>query len=336
MRAQINDYCARIAQNPLLVQGAGGNVSWKEGEVLWVKASGTWLRDANTQDIFVPVALPELRAALGGGHFDRQPRTLGEKHLKPSIETVLHALLCQKIVVHLHAIEPLSWLVRADAVAMIAQRMSATPEYILVPYRKPGQELAQSVHEALETKPNARVVLLMNHGVVIAGESVMDIENTLGDLLNALPGEELPVAPPLARPTPLPLNASLTLTPLADADLHRLATQPALFKRLQHEWALYPDHVVFLGARAITFDTHASAQKAASDGKLPSDAPVFIQNIGAFSLAPLPESKLAQLRCYQDLIERVAPDVSLHELSIHDIASLLNWDAERYRQQLNN
>lgn len=34
---------ARVGSNILLVQGAGGNSSVKDGDVLWVKASGTWL-----------------------------------------------------------------------------------------------------------------------------------------------------------------------------------------------------------------------------------------------------------------------------------------------------
>ncbi len=46
---------ARVGKNILLVQGAGGNSSVKHGDVLWVKASGTWLADAEDKDIFVPV-----------------------------------------------------------------------------------------------------------------------------------------------------------------------------------------------------------------------------------------------------------------------------------------
>ena len=43
---EVAAYCARIGADPLLVQGAGGNASWKEAGTLWIKASGTWLADA--------------------------------------------------------------------------------------------------------------------------------------------------------------------------------------------------------------------------------------------------------------------------------------------------
>ena len=45
------------ARNILLVQGAGGNSSVKQDDVLWVKASGAWLSEAKEKEMFVPVEL---------------------------------------------------------------------------------------------------------------------------------------------------------------------------------------------------------------------------------------------------------------------------------------
>ena len=50
----IKAFCKKIGSNSLLVQGAGGNISWKEDDVLWIKASGMWLIDAVKENIFVP------------------------------------------------------------------------------------------------------------------------------------------------------------------------------------------------------------------------------------------------------------------------------------------
>ena len=44
-----------LGKNLNLIQGAGGNTSVKVDGVLWVKASGYWLSDANKKNIFVPV-----------------------------------------------------------------------------------------------------------------------------------------------------------------------------------------------------------------------------------------------------------------------------------------
>ena len=74
LKASVIEYCSTIGADPLLVQGAGGNVSWKEEDTLWVKASGTWLAEAAGKDIFVPVDLPHLRAAIASGDFSVTPR----------------------------------------------------------------------------------------------------------------------------------------------------------------------------------------------------------------------------------------------------------------------
>ena len=50
-------FSQNIGNNLDLVQGAGGNTSFKDGEILWVKASGCWLRDALRREIFIPLIL---------------------------------------------------------------------------------------------------------------------------------------------------------------------------------------------------------------------------------------------------------------------------------------
>ena len=64
MKIRINNFCSNLGKDSLLIQGAGGNISWKDGNKLWIKASGTWLADANIMDIFVPVDLSHLRLEI--------------------------------------------------------------------------------------------------------------------------------------------------------------------------------------------------------------------------------------------------------------------------------
>ena len=137
MRHDIRKYCARIGQEPLLVQGAGGNLSWKDGGVLWIKASGAWLADAEKDDIFVPVDLDALRAALARPpHLSLPERTDGGAR-RPSIETFMHGVMPQRIVLHLHAIEALAVLVRADARETLRARLRNRFRWEWVEYRKP-------------------------------------------------------------------------------------------------------------------------------------------------------------------------------------------------------
>jgi len=44
-------YSKEIGMDPSMVQAAGGNTSLKQGNTMWVKASGKWLLDAQS-DVF--------------------------------------------------------------------------------------------------------------------------------------------------------------------------------------------------------------------------------------------------------------------------------------------
>ena len=69
---------ARLGQDALLVQAAGGNTSVKDGDTLWVKASGLWLRDALQRPCFVPVRLSQVRERIAQGLADPVTGTLLE------------------------------------------------------------------------------------------------------------------------------------------------------------------------------------------------------------------------------------------------------------------
>ena len=65
----LNKFCYKIGQDPLLVQGAGGNVSIKNDGILLVKASGTSLSQALDKNIFVQVDLDYMNMKFGKGNF---------------------------------------------------------------------------------------------------------------------------------------------------------------------------------------------------------------------------------------------------------------------------
>ena len=104
MRQTVESFCTTIGSNPMLVQGAGGNISWKDGDTLWVKASGMWMVDAEKKDIFVPVDLKKIKKEIAKTNYSVDIQTLALSELRPSIETILHGLMPHKIVLHVHAV----------------------------------------------------------------------------------------------------------------------------------------------------------------------------------------------------------------------------------------
>ena len=331
MRAAITAYCAAIGSDPLLVQGAGGNVSWKEGGTLWVKASGTWLADARRREIFVPVALAPLRDAMRRGDFDAAPRTLSGSTLRPSIETMLHALLDHKVVMHVHAVEILAHLVRPNFETAIADRIGTATGWVATAYHKPGAELAKAVKAAIASHPSADVVFLQNHGVVAGGRDVADVSRTLRLIVERL-------ANPVRSSTAAPADAAgmealkaLGYRPVPLPDVQKLAADPSYFRQLRQSWALYPDHVVFLGAAPAIFDD-AGAFRLFHQRSGQAPELVFVRGAGVFERQPLSAAKYAYLRCYCDVMSRQSEDAELVTLRDSDIGALLNWDAEKFRQ----
>ena len=144
-RSVVNELCEELAQEFLLVQGAGGNISVKEDQTLWIKASGTWLAEAGRNDIFIPIGLSQVDHLVASGDFSTIPTAINESKLRPSIETWLHALMPQKFVVHLHALDILALLIRKGSQSFLSDLDFGNIKFGFTNYAKPGPEDRKSV-----------------------------------------------------------------------------------------------------------------------------------------------------------------------------------------------
>jgi rhamnose utilization protein RhaD (predicted bifunctional aldolase and dehydrogenase) len=330
MRQALESFCARIGADPLLVQGAGGNASWKADDTLWVKASGTWLAMAGEQGIFVPVDLAHLKSAIASGDFAVTPRPSSSSTLRPSIETLLHALMPHPVVVHLHAVEVLAHLVRASFPLSLERGLDSRTSWIGVPYHKPGAELARAIAEGMARAPKADVVMMQSHGVVIGGRDVAEVENRLAELTGAL---TIDPRPKVRGEIAVSALFDGAYQPAPDDLSHQLALDPVLFARLERDWILYPDHVVFLGPSAAQYQNAEDFLASCPDRSQWPDI-LFLKGKGVFVRQALTDAKLAQLRCYYDVITRQDAQEQLMPLSPQQVAELLNWDAEKYRKSI--
>ena len=73
----------------------------------------------------------------------------------------MHALMPQKVVLHLHAIEPLAVLVRKNCEAELKEKMTKDKlNWLLIDYVKPGEFLAKEIYSGLLRKPNTEIIFL--------------------------------------------------------------------------------------------------------------------------------------------------------------------------------
>jgi rhamnose utilization protein RhaD (predicted bifunctional aldolase and dehydrogenase) len=330
---------ARIGANPLLVQGAGGNTSVKDDGVLWIKASGKWLSEAARQDMFVPVSLEALLAALKLDHPDaeRAEKFIAPGHdskgLRPSIETTVHALLPQKIVVHVHCVSTIAHAVQLNAEKLIAPLLRRFP-YALIPYRRPGLPLAKAIAERV--KPETNVLVLGNHGLVVAAETVAGAASLLDQVcgrLRLVPRNSIEPGLPALAQRAFGSSYRLPAAPRA----HAAAMDP-LSCAMAAGGSLYPDHVVFLGAGSVISRPGGSAEMIEAAAKVegvPPPVSILFPGQGVLMRGDAGKGAEVMAECLAEVTSRIEPGAPIRYLSLAENAELLNWDAEKYRQELN-
>lgn len=332
--AELARFSARVGADPLLVQGAGGNTSVKADGVMWIKASGTLLADALAKDIFVPCDLAAMRAALAhpDGRADQtEAFSLRPGGLRPSIETSLHAVFPHAVVVHVHCVNTIALAIRTDSPKVLTAKLAGF-DWAFVPYTKPGALLARAVAAAMG--PATDVLVLGNHGLIVAAETVAAAETLLGRVVAAL---SVPPRRGKSDPQALAARAADGFAALpADHPLHTVAIHPDLL-RAAEAGSLYPDHVLFCGVGAVVLHPHETpAQAVARHVAAGRPKPPFllVPGAGALMQAGASAGAVALTRCLGDVLSRVPEGATLTYLTLAQNAELLDWDAEKYRLAL--
>jgi rhamnose utilization protein RhaD (predicted bifunctional aldolase and dehydrogenase) len=143
---------ARLGRDRLVVQGPGGNISLKQDSVMWVKASGTWMMEAESRSILIPIDFAAVLNGLAAGDPACETCSSFVRHdlthsaLRPSIETTLHAVMPQKVVVHAHCVETISIACLSDAADRLAASLKGL-NWTFVPYVRPGASLGRAMVE---------------------------------------------------------------------------------------------------------------------------------------------------------------------------------------------
>lgn len=326
---------ARLGRDPEQAQAAGGNTSLKADGTLWVKASGLWLADALTRDIFVPVRLKQVLGGIARDLTDPVSAAVvaeaNPEGLRPSIETTLHALLPHRVVVHTHSVRTIALAIREEARTLVAERLTGL-RWAFIPYCKPGLPLTQRIAEALRAGP-ADILVLGNHGLVVGGASVEAAAALLQEVERRLDAPARPL-PTGAAPDLAEAAAALGLRPVTHARAHAVAHDERLLA-----WgargSLYPDHVIFLGPAAVPLPDAGEAGRATVATAGARAAKLFVlpgQGVMVPADASLSADELAL--CLALVLERVPTGVTLRYLGPEQEAELLDWDAEKYRQAL--
>lgn len=302
---------ARLGQDPSRIQGPGGNTSIKDDQVMWIKASGTQLADAEEADIFVPVDLAAARAeAQGEGDGSCKDTVLDPNNpLRPSIETTFHAALPNAVVAHIHSVATIAHAISEDGIAALEEKLAGLP-FKVVGYAKPGLPLTKLILDEVET--DTRVIVLRNHGLICCGETVEEVSSLVDEVEDrlALPSPSTTSAVPDADPAP-----GYEWAP------ESWLAQDEEVCEIVLAGTYYPDHIVFLG----------SALPQSTDTDRPA---VLIPGQGVLLKTDATDVQKQMLRCLSDVFAMMPKEWRPIPIGLDAEAALLNWDAEKYRQGL--
>lgn len=159
---ELNRLSTWIGSDRKQVQGPGGNTSFKNHEYMWVKASGTQLKDAEKKNIFVKVNQSTGKLA---------PEN---QILRPSIETILHRSINAPFVAHTHS---------SSAIYLGFKMMSGVDYNYLnrvkfIPYCRPGENLANALSSSININEHD-FAILGNHGLLTWGKSALEIKEKI-------------------------------------------------------------------------------------------------------------------------------------------------------------
>lgn len=326
-----------------LVQSGGGNSSVKTSDgKMYVKASGLRLSDLSREKGLSLIDNENLKKdfySIDWTSFDKRGREkkaaeiVGKNCLtpenRPSIETLLHSFL-PGFVIHSHPVAIASAFSDSDV-----SRKSLFPNIAYVPYRTPGIDLALAMLESQENykKENGKTpdgFILLNHGLVVNGESAEDAFRKTEEITKKAEKElgiyfqeekfSNRISEAMERFTGEPF---VTVCTDAASDEISLNMKPC-----------FPDGVVFLSAGPLRVSKAGDLQIQISEyTKKHTVPPKVFYYMGKLYFSAKTYSKAREAEEVWKL-HHITSKYSPEQLSEEEFFYLTHWEAEKFRQRI--
>jgi len=268
----------KYGADPDYVLAGGGNTSWKSDRLMAVKASGTELGTIDKEG-FVILSRDKLRTIRSTQYPDtreeREERALedlmdsrlpGQKG-RPSVESLLHAIIPDKYVVHTHPA-----LVNGLTCSKNGQSMAEKlfpDNCIWIPLVDPGYILAKTVDDEMTRWMDNHdgklpdYIFLANHGIFIWGNSSDEVDDKYTNLFSTLKNACVEIDAVGTDTQDLMTDSFLQkIGRLAGSKGEALFTtgkeiRSVLLSRetiINLQQSLSPDHIVYMGHTALVCD----------------------------------------------------------------------------------
>jgi len=367
MSLEILTGMSRKYGTPDYVLAGGGNTSFKNETMLWVKGSGTSLADINPER-FVAMDLARLRAMLATNYpkddAGRESAALsdmmaarlaGEESKRPSVEALLHGIFPYAYVLHVHPA-----LINGLTCGMQGEKYCSElfgSGALWIPLTKPGHILALKCSAVFKKYENEngthpKIVFLQNHGIFVAADTTGEIDAMMSDVVAKIKNC-LKIAPD-ASETDFDRERACRVAPalrmLYDSSGKSAAvfTANKLTDCFASRWSevekitepFSPDHIVYCGDNPLLIEDETNLRGGFDNyvnkkGIRPKIA--LIKGLGFFALGPTVKEANAARDLFLDAM-RVATYAEsfggLNHLPREFTDFIMNWEVESYRQKV--
>ncbi len=352
----------RYGADPAYVLAGGGNTSVKEGDVIAVKGSGCALASAKAEN-FVKLDRAALEA-LWDKKYSQDEKTreaevlsdllaarLPGEDKRPSVETLLHAMLPRTFVLHVHpsAVNALTCSKEGEQKAK-----ELFPAALWIPEEKPGYILSLLCRKRIAAYKEQHgscpdILILQNHGIFFSADTVegidalvketdaklqsVTLDNTVSDVsaaVAAAPALRMHYAKAASAEVATVLFAAAAAPFAADEKAFMPLCTPAT-----------PDHIVYCGANPLFLDSldNASEKILAHKEKFGALPRIIgLAGVGVFVCGLTVKEASTALSLLNDMIKiiRGAALYGGYSPMGDKLADFIkNWEAESYRSKAN-
>ncbi len=352
------------------VLAGGGNTSLKTKDVLYIKGSGSSLATIR-EDQFVKMDRAALRAMWTKEYAtdvkQREAEVLsdmmdarlrGEEGKRPSVETLLHDLFPQTLVLHVHPalVNGLTCSVGAEE-----EMKKLFPDAIWVPSSNPGFVLALLCKELMEDyeKKNgacANLLFLQNHGVFFAADTEAEMDSLVSRVMDTL-REKAKDCRPDFSPAEFDTDRAVAIAPVlrmlvgegqgasvkfvADAETVKYASSKEAFAEIVGSFT--PDHIVYCKAEPLWLDRTLDGDQIAetfrafvnAKGYLPKI--VFAEGLGMFACGKNKKEADTAATVFADAMKIAEYSRAFGgplPMTKDKIDFIVNWEVESYRAKV--
>ncbi|MCD6218794.1 class II aldolase [Candidatus Calescamantes bacterium] len=349
-----------LGSNPEFVLAGGGNTSYKDEKIIWIKASGFELGNI-TEEGFVLLDREKLRRIRSKKY--PQEAHLREEEVKkdllsarikpelgqtPSVETYFHELIDYPWVVHLHP-WPINALTCSQKGKLLYQEILGK-DTLWIDFCTPGYTLARIIEREInkflkDYQKYPQLILLENHGVILWGETPEEVRKKINEVIEKIK-------------TRLTLLEGKKKKPLLDPSFISLCIQKALGEKRRiiyylecvkipeeiTKGAFTPDQIVYCKEKPVWIDNvDLTAEKIVSEINLflkqekYKPKVVAINGIGIFGIGENWKVAKNAALVFRDALRIYDASFSFGGPKFLDkeyVEFIDNWEVERYRRRI--